>query len=35
MADECAARAGAILADAGLAESQLPRIAAWVINRTS
>ena len=35
MADECAARASAILAGAGLAESQLPRIADWVISRKS
>ena len=35
MADECAARAGAILAGNGLAESQLARIADWVIRRKS
>jgi geranylgeranyl diphosphate synthase type II len=35
MADECAARASDLLASAGLAESQLARIADWVINRKS
>ena len=35
MADECAARANSILAGAGLADSQLARIADWVIRRKS
>jgi geranylgeranyl diphosphate synthase type II len=35
MAEECAARASAILGTAGLAESQLARIADWVIGRKS